>query len=237
MTKDSRQAVLSLFKDTGEKKDFSEVGGIANRSQDLLNDLERQWGALFEQIGRDKVRQIITSILRESKASVTGSLKALNDGTRIPVSELTTPMREIFNASVSEGVDLIKSIPSRYFERIKGDVMRTITSPTSSIRELSKSLAKYGDMSYRRANNIALDQTRKAYQSFNMQMLDQAGIIEGTWLHTGGSLHPRPKHKAFNNKRFDLRKGAPVGPNGEYVSPAEEPFCRCTFIPIISFKK
>lgn len=237
MTKDSRKAVLSLFMETGERKDFAEVGGIATHSQNLLNDLERQWSNLFSQIAEEKVRSIITRILRESKASVTSSIKALNDGVRIPVTELTPQMKEIFRASINEGVDLIKSIPDHYFSRIKGDVMRTITTPTSSLRDLSKGIAKYGDMSYRRANNIALDQTRKAYQNFNLQMLDQVGITSGRWLHTGGSLHPRHKHKAFNNKRFDLRKGAPIGPNGEYVFPSQEPFCKCTFTPEINFEK
>ena len=148
---------------------------------------------------------------------------------------LTPQMKEIFQASVNQGVDLIKSIPSQYFERISGDVMRTITTPTSSLKELSRNLSKYGEMSYRRANNIALDQTRKAYQSFNRQMLDNAGIQKGIWVHTGGTVHPRHKHKAFNGKEFDLAKGAPVGDDGGYVFPSQEPFCRCTFIPIVKF--
>lgn len=235
MTKDSRDAVLSLFDETGRRKDFLETGGIAQAAQSILNAKKVQWGTFFDMVAREKVQSLINQLLRESKASCTSAVKPLFDEVTIKMDALTPQMKEIFQASVNQGVDLIKSIPSQYFERISGDVMRTITTPTSSLKELSRNLSKYGEMSYRRANNIALDQTRKAYQSFNRQMLDNAGIQKGIWVHTGGTVHPRHKHKAFNGKEFDLAKGAPVGDDGGYVFPSQEPFCRCTFIPIVKF--
>lgn len=235
MTKDSRDAVLSLFDDTGKKKDFAKEGGISQAAQAILTAKKVQWSSYFDAIAREKVNELINRILRESRTSCKSSLKPLFEDVTISLDNLTPAMKEIFQASVNQGVDLIKSIPPQYFDRISGDVMRTITTPTSSLKELSRNLSKYGEMSYRRANNIALDQTRKAYQSFNRQMLDNAGIQKGIWVHTGGTVHPRHKHKAFNGKEFDLAKGAPVGDDGGYVFPSQEPFCRCTFIPIVKF--
>ena len=235
MTKDSRDAVLSLFDDTSKKKDFAQEGGIAQAAQAILTAKKVQWSSYFDAIAREKVNELINRILRESGASCKSSLKPLFEDVTISLENMTPAMKEIFQASVNQGVDLIKSIPPQYFDRISGDVMRTITTPTSSLKELSRNLSKYGEMSYRRANNIALDQTRKAYQSFNRQMIADSGIKKAIWLHSGGSFHPRHKHKAFDGKEFDLSKGAPVGDDGGYVFPAQEPYCRCTFIPVISF--
>ena len=237
MDMNSRQGILDLFKSTGIREDFAEVGGIAGLSEAVLNKLMMEWTAKFEELAREKVKDLLVNILKVSKSSVSTSMKKLVEGVTLNVSAQTPQMKEIFQASVNENVALIKSIPEQYFSRLRGDVMRTITSENSSLSQLSASIRKYGDMSYRRASNIALDQTRKAYQSFNLQMLGQSGIRKGIWIHTGGTVHPRPRHKDFDGKEFDLSKGAPIGDNGgDYVLPGQCVNCRCTFIPIISFE-
>lgn len=236
MTRDSRQKLLDVFRPTGERSDFAEVLGITDLAQNVLNALYEEWSDRFEELAREKVRELLTDILKVSKSSVQSSIRNFADGVTISVSEQTPQMREVFRAAVNENVALIKSIPQQYLERLQGDVMRTITTENSSLSELTASIQKYGGMTYRRASNIALDQTRKAYQSFNQQMLGQAGIKKGIWIHTGGTMHPRQKHRDFNGKEFDLSKGAPIGDDGgNYVFPGQCVNCRCTFIPIIDF--
>ena len=236
MTRDSRQGILDIFKPTGERSDFASVLGITDLAENVLNALYEEWSGRFEDLARQKVQELLVDILKVSKSGVTSSVRKMAEGVTISVSEQTQQMKEVFRASVNENVALIKSIPEQYFNRLRGDVMRTITTENSSLGELTANIQKYGGMTYRRASNIAMDQTRKAYQSFNQQMLGQAGIKKGIWIHTGGTEHPRPKHKAFHKKEFDLSKGAPIGDEGgNYVFPGQCVNCRCTFIPIIEF--
>lgn len=205
-------------------------------SESVLNALYEKWSERFEALAQQKVAELLKDIQKISKSSVSSSIRKMVDNVTISVSDQTPQIREVFQASVNENVALIKSIPEQYFNRLRGDVMRTITTENSSLSELTHNIQRYGNMSYRRASNIAMDQTRKAYQSFNQQMLGQAGIKKGIWIHTGGTEHPRPKHLAYHQKEFDLSKGAPIGDEGNnYVFPGQCVNCRCTFIPIIDF--
>ena len=134
-----------------------------------------------------------------------------------------------------ENVALIKSIPEKYLNEVTGAVMRSITSAEGGMQYLVPQLQKYEGITLRRARNIAMDQTRKAYQAVNLERSKSAGITKGIWIHTGGTKEPRAKHRSYNGKEFELAKGAPVGDNGEYVHCGEQPFCRCTFVPILDF--
>lgn len=227
-----RRRIESLFKATGENKDFADERGITRELQKELDKLQKEWEKGYGKLAEINVERLFRRVMRNSGISVNGCLRKM-ELPEIDTKVITQPMQEIYKASVDQSVELIKSIPEQYFGRIKGDVMRTITTPSSSLSQLTKNIQRYGAMGYKRANNIALDQTRKAYQSFNCQYLREAGVSKAIWVHTGGTLHPREKHKKFDGKTFDLTKGAPVGPNDEFVLPAQEPFCRCTFIPII----
>ena len=65
---------------------------------------------------------------------------------------------------------LIKSIPEQYFKDVTGSVMRSITTG-NGLADLVPEIKKYDGQTERRAKLLALDQTRKAYNSINKQRM------------------------------------------------------------------
>lgn len=238
MTASVRKELLDLFRKTGAKDNFAVIDGISSQTRILLNRLDRNWQHKFNEIARNLTPKMMQAMLRESKAASARNLRKLYEHNQIQVRDTSPEMLNVFKASVNQGVELIKTIPSEYFKDIKGDVMRTITGG-GSLAELAKQIDKHNESTVHRASNIALDQSRKAYQGFNLTMCIQAGVKKGIWVHVDRTNNPRKKHKDFDGQEFELAKGAPVGTmkgGSNYVKPAEEPFCNCTFIPILDFE-
>ncbi|KAF9396648.1 hypothetical protein CPC16_010967, partial [Podila verticillata] len=63
--------------------------------------------------------------------------------------------------------------------------MRSITSG-NGLEDLIPFLQAQEGITRRRARNIALDQTRKAYNGFNRARCVGAGVTHGEWIHSGG---------------------------------------------------
>lgn len=127
---------------------------------------------------------------------------------------------ETVEARIQANVSLIRSISSEARSRIEGIIFRGFTArtPTQTIaREISAAVS----MSRRRALNIAADQTTKLSAELDTARMEQAGIEEFTWIHSG-KVHPRPWHRERNGKRFDLR--GEIAPDD---MPGVPPFCGC----------
>lgn len=208
---------------------------IAIQAREMLNLLTMKFDSLYSRHAGIMARRMVGQVDAQSQATLMRSFKKITGELTLKVSDISPALRNIFEASISENVDLIKSIPSQYLDRIKGAVNRSITG-TGGIGPLMDKIKKYGGMSERRSRNIALDQTRKAYQAVGIERTKAAGIKKGIWIHTGGTKEPRELHKGYNGKEFNLAEGAPIGDKGQNVIPGEEPFCRCTFSPVVDFE-
>ena len=163
------------------------------------------------------------------------SMQKLSGGLSLKTSVISGTMKETMTASVAENVALIKSIPQKYGTDIAGAVMRSITAG-NGLQDLIPALENYEGQTERRARNIALDQTRKAYNSLNKGRLQALGVKEFEWLHTGGSQKPRKDHQEMSGNiyRFD---DPPVidQRTGERGFPGQAPNCRCRILPVIRF--
>lgn len=235
MTRETRAAVLELFRSPDAKEFFAQDASIAIQARQMLNLLTAKFDRLYSRHAEILSRRMLRQVDDQSKAVLMQSFKKLSAEVTLKVTDMSPTMRTMFEASVSENVDLIKSIPAQYLDRIKGSVNRSITG-TGGLGPLIEDIQKYGGMTERRSKNIALDQTRKAYQTVSIQRTKDAGIKKGIWIHTGGTKEPRKLHKGYNGKEFSLSEGAPIGDNGEYVLPGFQPFCRCVFQPVVNFE-
>ena len=128
--------------------------------------------------------------------------------------------------------------------------MRSITSG-KGVTFIEEELLKYKGMTKRRARNIALDQTRKAYNDINLRNMQDAGVKKAEWIHSGGSQKPRTYHMERWDGVSGIDNGEPNGLNGfifyldrppvidkrtgERGYPAQLPYCHCRMIPIIEF--
>lgn len=235
MTKETKAAVLELFRTPDAKEFFAMDASFALQARQMLNLLSSRFDRLYTRYSAILSRRMLGEVDAQSKANLDRSFKKMTGEVTLKVADMPQGMRDIFEASISENVDLIKSIPTQYLDRVKGSVNRSITG-TGGIGPLIDDIQKYGGMTERRSKNIALDQTRKAYQAVNIERTKAAGVKKGIWVHTGGTKEPRPLHKAYNGKEFNLADGAPIGDKGENVMPGECVNCRCTFIPVVNFE-
>ena len=126
---------------------------------------------------------------------------------------ITPEKEEVMKALIYDNVSLITNIQERYFEQITGVVMRSITSG-KGVTFIEEELLKYKGMTKRRARNIALDQTRKAYNDINLRNMQDAGVRKAEWVHSGGSQKPRTYHQTRWDGVSGLDGGIPNGLDG-----------------------
>ena len=114
---------------------------------------------------------------------------------------------------------------------------------------LVKRIKELGDVTQRRAEMIADDQTAKVTEAMIVARCRNAGIKKVMWVHSGISMHPRDVHRrkwdghtgkfnrkpnGFNGYIFDIDKPPYDHVAKQYVYPAQLPNCKCTLIPVIS---
>lgn len=234
MTKETKAEVVKLFRSPDAKEFFAMDASLALQARQMLNLLTSRFERLYNIHADRLARRMLGEVGAQSKANLQKSFNKMSAEVMLKVADMTPGLRDMFEASISENVDLIKSIPAQYLDRVKGAVNRSITG-TGGIGPLQEEIQKYGGMTERRSRNIALDQTRRAYQTVSIERSKAAGVKKGIWIHTGGTKEPRKLHKEYNGKEFSLTEGAPIGDNGENVIPGECIACRCTWTPIVDF--
>jgi SPP1 gp7 family putative phage head morphogenesis protein len=172
---------------------------------------------------------------KASKSALAQSLKAMSGGLMIKTNINSADLRETVKGSIAQNVSLIKSIPAEYLQKVSGAVFRSVTSG-QGMADLKPQIQKYGDMTERRAKNVALDQTRKAYNSINADRMRKVGIKKFKWVHSGGGLHPREDHIAMSGNIYSF-DDLPIidQKTGERGLPGQAPNCKCFQIPVIEF--
>jgi SPP1 gp7 family putative phage head morphogenesis protein len=133
-------------------------------------------------------------------------------------------------------VSLIKSIPEEYFAKVAGAVARSISSG-NGLQDLTAFFAEQDGVEARRAKNIAIDQTHKAYNGLNAERMKRQGVGKYEWVHSGGGLHPRPLHQSYHGRIFSFDKPPVIDERtGARGIPGQAINCRCTMVPVIEFE-
>jgi SPP1 gp7 family putative phage head morphogenesis protein len=144
--------------------------------------------------------------------------------------KMSPAMNDVFQATVTENVSLIKSIPSQYFTDVEGLVMRSVQRG-GDLSGITDELEKRYGITRRRAAFIARDQNNKANATFTRVRQQELGVTEAIWLHSAGGKEPRPSHVAFSGKTYNIREGALI--DGKRIWPGELPNCRCVSRPVV----
>lgn len=197
-----------------------------------LNEVRQGWVAKFDDLALRIAPAFTKEVERGTTAAIKRSLSAY-DIPRVKFT-MTKEMREAVDGIVAENVNLIKSIPEKYFTQVQTIALQSITRGRD-LGYMTDELERQLGVTRRRAQLIARDQNNKATAELSRVRQEALGITEGIWIHSGGGSEPRPKHVKANGKRFKLSEGLPVGENGEYVLPGQEIHCGCTWKPILPF--
>lgn len=245
MERETKKEIIKLFEDKSAYQYFetqermAEDASIASQSRILVNYLTRKYQEMFNKKAKSMSERMIKGALAHSKASLHSSLEKLSGGLSLKTGLIPENLKESIKASIEENVTLIKSIPEEYYKNIAGSVSRSI-STGEGLKELVPAIQKHAGVTYRRAKNIALDQTRKAVNTIDRQRMLSLGIKKFKWLHVGGSQRPRQSHIDISGKIFSfenlLEEQAALGvPERDRGLCGYPPYCRCIMNPVIEF--
>lgn len=248
MTLTSKKMIIKLFNQPFAKEFVSTQEKMAamddslgSQARILLNYLSKKFEDLFADKSKKMAESMLDGVDKTSKTNLHNSLKQLSGGLSLKTGIVPKGFDDIANATIAENVNLIKSIPQEYFKQVTGSVMRSITEGRG-IRDLIPEIEKYDGQTYRRAKNIALDQTRKAYNTINKQRLTALGVKQFEWLHSGGGQTPRESHlkidgHIFSFENLEAEQAALGVPKNDRGLPSIPTFCRCTIRPVIDLSE
>ena len=245
LTKEAYKEIKPLYKEYKEQITFTQDASISSQMRIALNSLRTFFEKKFKEKGKKfaesmvkKTNRYATKTFMQVMADMFNMEKVKEAGGFVMSGSIVSPEKEeVIKALVYENVSLIKSVQDRYFEQITGAVMRSIENG-EGVTYIEKELMKYKGMTKRRARNIALDQTRKAYNSINRRNMQETGVKKFEWLHSGGGKDPRPYHRdVLNGNVYDVDTGAPNDADDPaFIFPGQLPNCKCRMKPVIEFE-
>lgn len=236
MTEQCKRDIERLYKTQASKEWFAaQDASVASEARKLTNQLTAKFQQLFDRKAKGLAESMVKDTDKASASALHGSLKELSGGLSIKTSMITGEMKDLMTLAVAENVGLIKSISSQYLQKIQGAVMRSITTG-NGLADLIPFIDKYADETHNRARNIALDQTRKAYNALNEGRMRKIGTTKYEWIHSGGSQNPRDYHIEMDGNIYDLDNPPIIDPKtGIRGKPGDLVNCRCRMRPIVSF--
>jgi SPP1 gp7 family putative phage head morphogenesis protein len=238
MEREVRREVTALFADfAADSSGWGMDASVASQARILSNALRDKFAGLFAKIATNAATQMVKRATKDSEQKTAISLREMSGDMTLRTAFNTPFLQDVFTASVAESVSLIKRIPEKYLDNVQGSVMRSIQTG-NGLADLVPALDKYGVSIRNWSKNVALDQTRKAYNSSNAARMKSLGVKKFEWVHSGGSNHPRDYHKNTLNGQIFSFDDLPHldGPNsGEKGIPGQAPYCRCTMRPVWEF--
>lgn len=197
--------------------------------EDTLKELIKKWRKRFDEAAKDIAKDFVKSATNHSTNNLKALLKKAGWTTNL---KLSRKAQDKLKALVIENVNLIKSIPEKYFTELTTVTMQSVTRGRD-LKCLKDEIKKRYGVVERRAALIARDQNNKATSIITHIKYEELGITEAIWKHNPGSKEPRHEHVAANNKVYDIKKGMYFESAGRHVFPGEEINCGCTSEPII----
>jgi uncharacterized protein with gpF-like domain len=207
------------------------VAQDASPAADLLETMRglgRRWTDRFAVLADDLGRHFATAVRDRSDAALKASLRK---GGFTVAFRPTRAMNDVFQATLAEQVNLIKSIASEHLTDVQGIVMRSVQTGRD-LGTLAQELETRYGTTKRRAAFIAQSQNNIATATMIRTRQAELGITQAVWLHSAGGRVPRPEHVAASGKTYDVAKGMFL--EGKWTWPGVEPRCRCVSKSVIT---
>ncbi len=259
LTREVYKEIKPLYKEYKDQITFTEDASISSQTRIKINSLRDMFEKKFKDRGKTFAERMVRKTNRQANKTfwqmMNDMFKSQDEirqagGFLMKGSAISPEKEEVIKALIYENTSLITNIQTHYFEQITGAVMRSITSGLGVVH-IEEELRKYRGMTKRRARNIALDQTRKAYNSINLRNMQDVGIKKAEWMHSGGSQKPRTYHMTKWDGVSGIEDGKPNGLDGFIFQldkppvidlktgyrgyPGDAPYCRCTMRAVVEF--
>ena len=220
---------------------FAMDASISVKARHLMNKLIRKWEKHFNLYADNFADSMIKTVTKQSSSDLKKAGEKLSGGMTIKTDTLSQRTKDIIYASTDESSSLIKTLASNYTTSVKEAVSRSIASNTSSLTQLREEIHAGLQDKYKvqrnKAKNLSLDQTRKAYANIGTSKMQDAGLNQYEWAHSGGSQNPRSYHKnVLAGQVFSLDDPPVIDQRtGERGNPGDAINCKCFKIPVITF--
>lgn len=186
----------------------------------------KQWDKIFGEQAQKIALWFVKSVRRQTEFGMENAFKEAGYKMRYK-----TPT-EVSKAIEYENIELIKSIPEKYFIGIKEVALLSLMYGWSKSK-LNEELVKRKGIVERRVQNIASDQTHKTTELIKRAISINNGIRYAKWVYTYRSETPREQHIMMDGLIYDMDKGALTPDGSEIIFPAQKINCKCDFRPII----
>lgn len=235
MTAETHKEIHKLFSHEDVKEYFGQDIDVAAQAKIITNRLLRGFEGLFSLKSKIYADGLVRDADADSSRSLHMSLKELSGGLSLNTSLVPADMRPVLSATVTENVNLIRSIPQRYLNGVQQAVMRSITTG-QGLKDLVPYLQKERGVTLRRARIIAEDQNRKAFSNISRIRMEKLGVQQFEWLHSRASLEPRKLHLHYNGLIFDFSDPPIIEEKtGERGFPGQAINCKCRMRPVVRF--
>ena len=143
----------------------------------------------------------------------------------VPLSTIEKPVREKVGSFVQENVSLIKTVPERYFDRLRKRIEQAFEDGERP-EDVVGDIQDIGGMSDRDALRIANDQIGKLNAQLNQARQEQLGVDEYIW-RTVNDNRVRDEHSEREGQKFSWDNPPEDGHPGEPIN------CRCYAEPVL----
>lgn len=199
----------------------------------IMAKLREKWYKIFKKKAREMNRWLVETVKKRTRKDI---MKQLKDIGMVLTPHYTDSEKTLIDSIVTEGVDLIVTIPKHYFHEVQETVRDAVErgGDRAAIKEAIQDkfehpLVKTEKQAERRAELIAKDQVQKATQGFAIENAKAYGATKGEWIHIPGEKSSRITHMEMDGHTFDLDKGLYDPDVGEFVLPGQLIYCMCSF--------
>lgn len=212
---------------------------LSELAASIIGQMTDKWQGIFDMAAMGIADRMLGATLKHSDRTVAPSLKEVSKEMTLSVSPA---MKVYMDAAAQESVALIKRVPAEYLPNVQQDVMRSITTG-NGLQDLVPQLKARNVKVRNWAENVARDQTRKAYATVNRVRMQEAGVRKFKWVHSGGANQPREYHMhrfpaGLNGGIFSFDEPPIIDERtGERGFPGQLPYCGCTMSPVIELEE
>lgn len=216
------------------------ISGLTEAQADLMARAQIAAGLEARRVSWWFVRQLLRVIPRAQRKALERagvSKSIIRNRWSVPIirGQFVAPTTaQQIPAFVDWSTNLITKMTSSAISRVQDEIAHGLDQGYSLSR-LTARLYQVGGpaMDYERAKRVALDQSCKLNQFIQVENCKALGITEGVWIHVPGMFTSRATHRAMHGQRFSLQTGMYDSEVDDYVFPAQLPYCRCIYRPVL----
>ena len=216
----------------------------ASKAAGMVESLQAKFASMFKNRAHTLADGMMQAVTAESATNLNNTISDLSGKMTVGMGFMDGPVGEVVKGGVAENIALIKSIPDNYMARVAGHLEAAALAGNNMTGLIGK-IQDAAGITKRRAKNIALDQTRKAYNTINGARMAAAGVKKFEWVHSGGGQRPRHKHitpvsgGGLNGGIYELDKPPNAAEDGDppyNALPGQMINCKCTMAPVVEFE-